>query len=189
MGRIKMVTGRLHTVKPLKLEIPKGRLTVVTGVSGSGKTTMVIESLVPALASLSGQQPLPPHVADIDADGIKHVKLIDSTPIGANVRSTVATYANVHDDLRRMFARTPTAREHGYKAGDFHITRGVCGALCVTERALLVWMSSFCQILTYRVRAVGDRGIQRKPTRCTMTINRVCSLSRSLWGWTLRKQK
>lgn len=124
MGRIKMVTGRLHTVKPLKLEIPKGRLTVVTGVSGSGKTTMVIESLVPALASLSGQQPLPPHVADIDADGIKHVKLIDSTPIGANVRSTVATYANVHDDLRRMFARTPTAREHGYKAGDFSYNTG-----------------------------------------------------------------
>ena len=161
----------------------------MTGVSGSGKTTMVIESLVPALASLSGQQPLPPHVADIDADGIKHVKLIDSTPIGANVRST--------EPLMPMCMMICAGCSHERllpgnmvtKQGIFHITRGVCGALCVTERALLVWMSSFCQILTYRVRAVGDRGIQRKPTRCTMTINRVCSLSRSLWGWTLRKQK
>ncbi len=124
LGRIAMTTDAIHTVKPLEVEIPKGRLTVVTGVSGSGKTTMVLESLVPALqAKLDGKK-LPDHVKSITADGISHVNLIDSTPIGANVRSTVATYANVHDELRKIFARTPDAKEHGLKAGDFSYNTG-----------------------------------------------------------------
>ncbi len=106
------------------MEIPKGRLTVVTGVSGSGKTTMVLESLIPALQSkVSGRQ-LPRHVKSIDAEGIRQVKLIDASPIGINVRSTVATYANVHDELRKVFAKTPDAKKHGYKDGDFSYNTG-----------------------------------------------------------------
>lgn len=123
-GKIVMETSQIHTVKPLKVEIPKGRLTVITGVSGSGKTTMVLESLVPALESIQSGKPLPPHVVAIEANGIKSVKLIDSTPIGANVRSTVATYANIHDELRKIYARTPDAKSHGYKAGDFSYNTG-----------------------------------------------------------------
>ena len=123
-GAIRLSTSEIHTVKPLEVVIPKGRLTVVTGVSGSGKTTLILESLVPALEAAIAGTPLPPHVKNIDASGIEQVKLIDSTPIGANVRSTVATYADIHDELRKIFARTPDARAAGYKAGDFSYNTG-----------------------------------------------------------------
>ena len=123
-GGIHLSTSEIHTVKPLEVDIPKGRLTVVTGVSGSGKTTMVLESLVPALeASINGRT-LPSHTRAINAVGIAHVKLIDATPIGINVRSTVATYAGVHDELRKLYARSAGAREKGYKASDFSYNTG-----------------------------------------------------------------
>ena len=123
-GNIHLSTKEIHTVKPLKVEIPKGRLTVVTGVSGSGKTTLILESLVPALEAITRGKRMPDHVTDILAEGIEHVKLIDATPIGINIRSTVATYANVHDELRKLYARTPDAKRHGYKAGDFSYNTG-----------------------------------------------------------------
>ena len=123
-GAITMSTGRIHTVQPLEVRIPKGRLTVVTGVSGSGKTTMVLESLIPALQTRISGASLPAHVKGIEAGGIGQVKLIDASPIGINVRSTVATYANVHDELRKVFAKTPDAKKHGYKDGDFSYNTG-----------------------------------------------------------------
>ena len=123
-GEIYLRTDAVHTVRPLEVFIPKGRLTVVTGVSGSGKTTLVLESLVPALAAAVAGEPLPPHVVDASAPGIRRVKLIDATPIGINVRSTVATYANVHDELRKIFARTPEAKSLGMKAGAFSYNTG-----------------------------------------------------------------
>ena len=123
-GEINLETNQIHTVKPLKVKIPKGRLTVVTGVSGSGKTTMVLESLVPALEALINKKKLPEHIINIEAEGINQVKLIDATPIGINVRSTVATYANIHDELRKIFAKTPKAKELEYKAGDFSYNTG-----------------------------------------------------------------
>ena len=123
-GKICLSTDVIHTVKPLEVEIPKGRLTVVTGVSGSGKTTMVLESLIPGLeAALSGEH-LPEHVKQISAEGISHVKLMDASPIGINVRSTVATYANVHDELRKIYAKTTDAKNLKYKAGDFSYNTG-----------------------------------------------------------------
>ena len=123
-GKIVMETSAIHTVRPLSIEIPKGRLTVVTGVSGSGKTTMVLESLIPALQARIAGRDLPDHVKSMEADGICQVKLIDASPIGINVRSTVATYANVHDELRKVFAKTPDAKRHGYKDGDFSYNTG-----------------------------------------------------------------
>ena len=123
-GRIHLETGAIHTVKPLAVDIPKGRLTVVTGVSGSGKTTLILESLVPGLTAATSRQKLPEHVLNVQADGIRSVKLIDATPIGINVRSTVATYANVHDELRKIFARTEDAKMLGFKAGDFSYNTG-----------------------------------------------------------------
>lgn len=123
-GKIHLETNSIHTVKPLKIDIPKGRLTVVTGVSGSGKTTMILESLVPALDSLTSQKKMPEHIVKIEADGIKQVKLIDATPIGINIRSTVATYANIHDELRKIFAKLPQSKENKYKAGDFSYNTG-----------------------------------------------------------------
>lgn len=123
-GCIHLETGAIHTVKPLAVDIPKGRLTVVTGVSGSGKTTLILESLVPGLTAATSGQKLPEHVLNVQADGIRSVKLIDATPIGINVRSTVATYANVHDELRKIFARTEDAKTLGFKAGDFSYNTG-----------------------------------------------------------------
>ena len=123
-GCIHLSMDAIHTVQPLEVDIPKGKLTVVTGVSGSGKTTLILESLVPALAANTAGRPLPPHVKAVQAEGIEQVKLIDATPIGINVRSTVATYVNVHDELRKIFARTPDAKAQGYKAGDFSYNTG-----------------------------------------------------------------
>ncbi len=124
LGHIRLSTAAIHTVKPLELDIPKGRMTVVTGVSGSGKTTLILESLIPALQARVSGTALPEHVKSVEAEGIAQVKLIDATPIGINVRSTVATYANVHDELRKLFAKTPDAKDHGYKAGDFSYNTG-----------------------------------------------------------------
>ncbi len=123
-GCIHMKTAPIHTVKPLDVRIPKGRLTVVTGVSGSGKTTMVLESLVPGLDRTASGGSLPEHVVSIEADGIRRVRLIDASPIGINVRSTVATYANVHDELRKIYARSPAAKKRGRGAGDFSYNTG-----------------------------------------------------------------
>lgn len=123
-GEISLSTSEIHTVKPLEVRIPKGCLTVITGVSGSGKTTLILESLIPALEKHIAGQKLPEHIKQINAEGIKHIKLIDATPIGINVRSTVATYANVHDELRKVFAKTEAAKDRGLKAGDFSYNTG-----------------------------------------------------------------
>lgn len=123
-GSIYLSTGAIHTVKPLEIQIPKSRLTAVCGVSGSGKTTMILESLVSGLQAQLVEKPLPDHVKTIRADGIRHVKLIDATPIGINVRSTVATYAGVHDELRKLYSKTPAAKERKLKAGAFSYNTG-----------------------------------------------------------------
>ena len=123
-GHVRLSTGPIHTVKPLEADIPKGRLTGITGVSGSGKTTLVLESLVPALQAMIAGKKLPTHVLAVSAEGIRQVKLIDASPIGINVRSTVATYANVHDELRKVYAKTDDAKAKGYKDGDFSYNTG-----------------------------------------------------------------
>lgn len=124
LGVIHLSTNAIHTVKPLEVDIPKGRLTVVTGVSGSGKTTMVLESLIPGLEAALNGETLPEHVKNVSAEGISHVKLIDASPIGINIRSTVATYANVHDELRKIYAKTDDAKRMKYKAKDFSYNNG-----------------------------------------------------------------
>lgn len=124
LGRIHLSTGAIHTVKPLEVDIPRGKLTAVTGVSGSGKTTLILESLIPGLEAATAGRLLPGHVRSAEAPGITRIKLIDATPIGINVRSTVATYANVHDELRKIYARSPQAKALGCKAGDFSYNTG-----------------------------------------------------------------
>ncbi len=123
-GSIRISTAQIHTVRPLEAEFPRGRLTVVTGVSGSGKTTMVLESLVPALNARIEGRMLPEHVREAFCDGIRHVRLIDAAPIGINIRSTVATYAGIHDELRKLYAKTAAAKECGCKAGAFSYNTG-----------------------------------------------------------------
>ena len=124
LGTIHLSTSKIHTVQPLEADFPKGRLIAVTGVSGSGKTTLILESLVPAIAAEVKGEKLPEHVKSVSADGIRQVKLIDATPIGINVRSTVATYADIHDELRKAYARSADAKARGCKAGDFSYNTG-----------------------------------------------------------------
>ena len=123
-GAVRLETGAIHTVRPLAVEIPRGRLTAVAGVSGSGKTTLVLESLIPGLRSAIAGEQLPAHVRAVEAEGLRRANLIDATPIGANVRSTVATYSGVLDDLRRAYAKLPEAKERGLKAGAFSYNTG-----------------------------------------------------------------
>ena len=123
-GIISLATKEIHTVRPLEVSIPKGRMTVVTGVSGSGKTTLILESLVPALQALTGGEKLPAHIVSVEAEGIRRIRLIDASPIGINVRSTVATYADIHDELRKVYARTPDAKARKLRAGDFSYNTG-----------------------------------------------------------------
>ena len=123
-GTIHLETNPLHTVHALSVDLPVNRLTAVTGVSGSGKTTLVLEELIPALNSANADETLPASVRGIDPAGIVRAQLIDATPIGANVRSTVATYCGVLDDLRRAFARTDEAKAAGLKAGAFSYNTG-----------------------------------------------------------------
>lgn len=123
-GHIRISTAPLHTVHALDLDIPKGRLVAVTGVSGSGKTTLILESLIPASQASGGGTRLPDHVKAADAPGIRRVSLIDSTPVGINVRSTVATYSGVLDELRKLYAATPEAKEQGCRVSDFSYNTG-----------------------------------------------------------------
>ena len=124
LGRIHLESSGLHTVKPFAIDLPKGRLIAVTGVSGSGKTTLVLETLIPALTAMAASEALPKHVTALDAEGIRRTNLIDATPIGINVRSTVATYCGVLDDLRRAYAHTDAAKDAGLKLGDFSYNTG-----------------------------------------------------------------
>lgn len=123
-GTIRMSTLAIHTVKPLELALPKGRLIAVTGVSGSGKTTLILESLKPAMEACISGTPLPKHIKSIHADGITKVNLIDASPIGINVRSTISTYTGILDDLRKIFALTQDAKTGGFKAADFSYNTG-----------------------------------------------------------------
>lgn len=121
---LRMATAPIHTVRALDVAIPRGRLTAVTGVSGSGKTTMILESLVPAIEACTEDRPLPAHVTSIDPAGVERVRIVDSTPIGINVRSTLATYSGVMDMLRRAFAATDAAKARGFKLADFSYNTG-----------------------------------------------------------------
>ena len=131
----------------------------MSGVSGSGKTTLILESLIPALQAKAAETALPEHVKSVEAEGIAQVKLIDATPIGINVRSTVATYANVHDELRKLFAKTPDAKERGYKAGDS------CGVPPATAPASSVWTCSFCRTWKWSVRTAAAPATGKRPRR------------------------
>lgn len=163
-GNIHLATAQIHTVKPLEIDIPKGRLTVVTGVSGSGKTTMVLESLVPALAAAIDGKPLPEHVRAVAAAGLEHVKLIDATPIGINVRSTVATYAGIHDELRKLYAKLPAAKERGFKAGDFSYNTGSLRCHGCDGTGVVSLDVQFLPDVVYPARTAAVRGTRRRPT-------------------------
>ena len=138
-GLLRLETAPVHTVHALEVEVPQQRLTTVTGVSGSGKTTLVLEALVPAVRSLDAGTPLPLPATSVDPGALRRVVVVDATPIGASVRSTVATYSGVMDGLRRAWAQLPAARAAGLGAGDFSYNTGSlrCGHCDGTGQVVL----------------------------------------------------
>lgn len=169
-GSIDMNTVAVHTVKPLEVHIPRGRLTTVTGMSGAGKTTLILECLIPGLEASINKTKLSNTIKHIEATGINRVNLIDATPIGVNVRSTVATYSNVLDDLRKLFSSTPDAKAKGYNAQLSHITQGLYVVRPVMEQVGSLSMSSSYQMLISHVQIVEDRGIIKMPFRFIIAI-------------------
>lgn len=167
LGTITLRTRAIHTVKPLEVRLPKGRLIAVTGVSGSGKTTLVLESLIPALEAAAKGDALPAHVESITAPGIAQVKLIDATPIGINVRSTVATYANVHDELRKIYARSPLPGRRATRRAIFPTTRAACAAPAATAPAPSAWTSSSCRMWRSPARTAAAPATRRMPPPST----------------------
>ena len=120
LGKITLSTDSIHTVKPLTIDIPKGRLTTITGMSGSGKTTLILESLYPAIKAKLNNEAMPLHIKKLEAGWVNKINLIDATPIGSNIRSTVATYSGVFDDLRKLYGRISP----DYTASDFSYNTG-----------------------------------------------------------------
>ena len=178
-GRIHLSTGAIHTVRPLEAEFPKGRLTAVTGVSGSGKTTLILESLIPALEAHIAGKKLPEHVKSVEAEGIGRVKLIDATPIGINVRSTVATYANVHDELRKIYARTPDAKALGYRRAISPTIPEGFAVPCATGRASSAWTCSFCRMWRFPAPSAAAPGTRRRRSGSGIT-EKLCRITRDL---------
>jgi excinuclease ABC subunit A len=173
-GRIRLSTRALHTVHPLKLEVPRGRLTAVTGVSGSGKTILVLESLVPALRAKAANEQLPAHVRSVDPAGVGRVHLVDASPIGVNVRSTVATYTGVLDEVRRAYAATPRPSAWVMRPGTSPTTPAACAAPPVTAPARSTWMCSSCPTSTSSAPSAADTATPPRPPSCAAAAGRPC---------------
>ncbi|HYN79201.1 MAG TPA: excinuclease ABC subunit UvrA, partial [Lamprocystis sp. (in: g-proteobacteria)] len=124
--RLRIRGARTHNLKGLTVEIPLNRLVVVTGVSGSGKSSLIGDVLYPALCQLKAHPEETPGAYDgIDgADLIEDVTLLDQSPIGRTSRSNPASFVGALDVLRKRFARLPLAQERGYTAGTFSFNAG-----------------------------------------------------------------
>ena len=96
-------------LKDVAVSIPGNQITAVTGFSGAGKTSLILDSLVPAIKALNAKAALPKQVANLKTH-LTDVVSVDAKPIGKNSRSTIATYTTIMDNLRRIFASQPAAK-------------------------------------------------------------------------------
>jgi excinuclease ABC subunit A len=138
--RLSLTGGRLHNLEGVDVEIPLEAMTVVTGVSGSGKSTLVHDVLYRALerelkgGETSAREHLGELIGDVGflegASMLDEVVLVDQSPIGRTPRSNPVTYIKAWDEVRKLFAAQPLARERGYSAGafSFNVKGGRCEA-------------------------------------------------------------
>lgn len=114
-------------LKDVKATIPTKKLTAVTGFSGAGKTSLILDSLVPAITAEKKHEKLPKQVTSFSSN-IKNVVSVDASPVGKNTRSTVATYTSVMDNLRKLFASLPESKEKHYTTSYFSYNnkQGAC---------------------------------------------------------------
>ncbi|WEV70828.1 AAA family ATPase [Lactobacillus sp. ESL0785] len=129
-GEISFTINRRFNLRDVHARIPVGRLTSITGFSGAGKTTMILDSLLPALKAHKKQESGPSWVRDLTSGGITNVISVDSAPVGKNQRSTVATYTDIMTNLRKLFAKQPLAKKLQYRAAHFSYNNkeGACPA-------------------------------------------------------------
>ena len=131
-GAIKIVGASANNLKNVSAKVELGTLTVVTGVSGSGKSSLVTDTLAPALTNAvhRSKRPVGPYRRLEGVDRIDKVIDIDQSPIGRTPRSNPATYIGLWDDLRALFASLPESRARGYSPGrfSFNVPGGRCEA-------------------------------------------------------------
>ena len=136
---IALTGAREHNLQGIDVKIPVGAFTAITGVSGSGKSTLVHDVLMRALeTTLHGETSAKQHLGEVvgaydritGVDAIDDVVSIDQSPIGKSPRSNPVTYVKAYDEIRKLFAAAPLARERGYTAGTFSFN--VDGGRCPT---------------------------------------------------------
>jgi excinuclease ABC subunit A len=160
-GRFLAITERARAQPPgVDLEIPIGLLTSVTGVSGSGKSSLIVDTLLPAARQRLYRATAPVGACDAVV-GLGHfdkVVSIDQAPIGRTPRSNPATYTGVFALLRELFASLPEARARGYKAGrfSFNVKGGRCEA-CQGDGVLRVEMHFLPDVFVECESCLGRR--------------------------------
>lgn len=176
-GAIKLKGAKANNLKNVNVQVEIGTLTVVTGVSGSGKSSLVTDTLAPALSNqvMRTRKRVGKHRSLEGVDLIDKVVDIDQSPIGRTPRSNPATYIGVWDDIRKLYASLPESRARGYSAGrfSFNVAGGRCEA-CKGDGQLKIEMHFLpdiyvpCEVcggarynretlqVTYRGKSIGD---------------------------------
>lgn len=117
-AKITIAVSEHYNLHDVKVDLPLNRLTAVTGFSGAGKTSLILDSLVPAIKAKAKGEGLPAQVSELDSP-LKDVVSVDASPIGKTTRSTTATYTSIMDNLRKLFAKQPLAKERHYTPSYF----------------------------------------------------------------------
>ncbi len=159
--KISLIGARAHNLKNINVEIPLGCLTVVSGVSGSGKTSLVKKILYPALLrhfDIYSQKPGPYTALEGDLEMLKSVEFVDQNPIGRSSRSNPVTYIKAYDEIRALFASTKLAKLRRYqpKHFSFNVDGGRCDH-CKGEGTVTIEMQFMADVVLECEHCKGKR--------------------------------
>lgn len=149
-NKIKILGAHENNLKNIDVEIPLNRIVCITGVSGSGKSSLVKGVLYPALRHHLGQfseSKRNYRAVEGDLKSIQQVEFVDQNPIGKSSRSNPATYVKAYDDIRELFARMPLAKNRSYKPGffSFNVEGGRC-EMCEGEGEVTIGMQFMADV-------------------------------------------